>query len=69
MRWARHVACMGEMRKSYKIWLENPSWDDNVGIKMDLKEMGCGDVDWIHLAQDMVQWLAFVVMVINLCDL
>ena len=25
-------------------------WGDN--IKMDLKEMGCGGMDWIHLAQD-----------------
>jgi hypothetical protein len=31
--------------------------DDN--IKMDIKETGCGDVDWIHLAQDEFQWRIF----------
>jgi hypothetical protein len=33
---------------------------------MDLKEIGRDDVDWIHLAQDRVQWLAFVNTVMNL---
>jgi hypothetical protein len=28
-------------------------WEDN--IKMPLKERGCDDVDWIHLAQDRMQ--------------
>jgi hypothetical protein len=25
-------------------------------IKMDLREIGFGDVDWIHLAQDRDRW-------------
>jgi hypothetical protein len=36
-------------------------WKDN--IEIDAKEMEC---DWIHLAQDRVQWLALVNMVMNL---
>jgi hypothetical protein len=30
------------------------SWEDN--IKMDLKRVGCGGVDWIELAQDRDRW-------------
>jgi hypothetical protein len=33
-------------------------WEDN--IKMDLEEIGCEVVDWIHLAQDRDQWRALV---------
>jgi hypothetical protein len=33
---------------------------------MDLKEIVCGDLDWIPLAQDSVQWQAVANMVINL---
>jgi hypothetical protein len=33
-------------------------WKDN--IRMDLREIGCEGVDWIHLAQDRNQWLAVV---------
>jgi hypothetical protein len=33
-------------------------WEDN--IRMDLRELGCEDVDWIHLAQDRDQWWALV---------
>jgi hypothetical protein len=39
-------------------------WVDN--IKMDLGEMGWGDVDWIGLAQDRNKWRAFVNLVLNL---
>jgi hypothetical protein len=39
-------------------------WEDN--IKMDLGEIGFGDVDWIHLAQDRDRWRALVNMVMNL---
>jgi hypothetical protein len=38
--------------------------EDNV--KMNLKEIGCEGEDWIHLAQDKVQWQGHVNMVTNL---
>jgi len=33
---------------------------------MDIKGIGCEDVDWIHLAEDRVQWQSLVNMVMNL---
>jgi hypothetical protein len=38
-------------------------WEDN--IKMDLREIGFGDVDWIHWAQDGDKWLDLVNTVVN----
>jgi hypothetical protein len=40
------------------------SWDDN--IKTDLREKGIGGANWIRLAQDRVEWWAFVNTVMNL---
>jgi hypothetical protein len=39
-------------------------WEDN--IRMDLQEVGCGDVDWVGLAQDRDGWRAIVNVVMNL---
>jgi hypothetical protein len=39
-------------------------WEDN--IKMDLREIGIDEANWISLAQDRVPWLAFVNTVMNL---
>jgi hypothetical protein len=39
-------------------------WEDN--IKLDLMEIGVDEANWIQLAQDRVQWLAFMNMVMNL---
>jgi hypothetical protein len=39
-------------------------WEDN--IKMDLWEIGFGDVDWLDLAQDRDWWRALVNTVMNL---
>jgi hypothetical protein len=39
-------------------------WEDN--IKMDLREIGFGDVDWIHWDQDRDRWRALVNTVMNL---
>jgi len=75
MRWAGHVACMGERRGVYRVLVEKPKgkrplrrprlrWEDN--IKMNLQEVGCGNVDWIELAQDRDRWRAFVNAVMNL---
>jgi len=33
-------------------------WEDN--FKMDLQEVGCGDIDWIELAQNRDRWQARV---------
>jgi hypothetical protein len=61
MRWARHVARMGEVRGAYNILVGRPEGRRPLGIlrrrledniKMHLRETGFGDVDWIHLAQD-----------------
>jgi hypothetical protein len=75
MRWAGHVACMGEERGVYRVLIGRPEgkrplgrsshrWEDN--IKLDFREIGINGVNWIQLAQDRVQWQAFVNMVINL---
>jgi hypothetical protein len=75
MRWAGHVACMGEERKVYKDLVGNPKgkrplgrprrrWED--GIRMDLKEIVWGGVNWIRLAQGRGQWWAVVSAVMNL---
>jgi len=40
------------------------TWEDN--IKLDLQEVGCGDMDWIELAQDRDRWRALVNVVMNL---
>jgi hypothetical protein len=75
MIWAGHVARMGEVRGAYNILVGKPEgrrplgrpkrrWE--YGIKMDLRETGFGDVDWIHLAQDKDRWWALVNTVMNL---
>jgi hypothetical protein len=75
MRLAGHLARMGEVRCAYNILVGKSEgrrplgrprcrWEDN--IKMDLREIGFGDVDWIHLAQDRDRWRALVNTVINL---
>jgi hypothetical protein len=35
------------------------------GVRIDLREVGWGGVDWIHLAQDRDQWRALANTVIN----
>jgi hypothetical protein len=66
---------MGERRGVYRVLvgrtkvkrlLGRPGlkWEDN--IKMDLREIGVYRVNWIWLAQNRVQWQAFVSMVMNL---
>jgi hypothetical protein len=75
MRWAGHVARMGEVRNVCRFLvgksegkrpLERPRrrWED--GIKVDLKEIGWWGVEWIHLAQDRDSWRAVVSAVMNL---
>jgi hypothetical protein len=75
MRWAGHVTRMGEERKVYKVLVGKPEgkrpfgrlrrrWEN--GIRMDLREIILGDVDWIRLAQDRDLWRAVVNAVMNL---
>jgi len=73
MRWAGHVARMGEERGVYRVLvgkLEGPlgrprrRWVDN--IRMDHQEVGCGYMDWIGLAQDRDSWRTLVSAVMNL---
>jgi hypothetical protein len=75
MRWAEHVARMGEGRGVYRVLVERPEgktplgrprrrWEDN--IKMDVREIGIDEANWIQLAQDRVQWRACVNTVMNL---
>ena len=75
MRWAGHVARMGEERGAYRVLVGKPegkrplgrprrSWVDN--IRMDLQEVVYGSVDWIGLAQDRDRWRTLVSAVMNL---
>jgi hypothetical protein len=45
--------------------LGKPRHKQENDIKMDIKEIGCLIVDWVHLAQDRLQWRALVDTVIN----
>ncbi|KAJ4446624.1 hypothetical protein ANN_13321 [Periplaneta americana] len=75
LRWAWHVARIGESTNAYRVLVGRPEgkrplgrprhrWEDN--IKMDLREVGYDDKEWINLAQDRDQWRAYVRAAINL---
>jgi hypothetical protein len=75
MRWTRHVARVGKKGDACSILVTKPEgkrplrrprcrWMDN--IKMDLREIGCGGMDWIDLTQDRDKWRALVNAVLNL---
>jgi hypothetical protein len=66
---------MGERRGAYRALVGKPEgrrplgrprrrWEDN--IKMDLREVGWGGLDWINMAQDRDRWRALVNTVMNL---
>ena len=74
MRWAGHVARMGEEREVFRVLVGKPEgkrplgiprrrWVDN--IRTDLQEEGCGYMDWIGLAQDRDRWRTLVSAVMN----
>ena len=75
MRWAGHVARMGEGRGLHRVLVGKPEgkrplgrprhrWEDN--IKMDLQEGGGSCGDWMELGQDRDRWRALVGTVRNL---
>ena len=75
MKWAGHVARIGEGRGVHRVLVRKPEgkrplgrprrrWEDN--IQMDLQEVGGGCGDWMELAQDRERWRALVGTVRNL---
>jgi hypothetical protein len=75
IRWAGHVARMGEKRGVYRVLVVKPEgkrpmgrprrrWVDN--IRMYLQELGCGYMDWIGLAQDRDRCRTLVSAMMNL---
>ena len=74
MRWAGHVARMGDENGVYRVLVGKPEGGRPLGrprrrwvdIRMDLQEVGCGYMDWIGLAQDRDRWRTLVSAVINL---
>jgi hypothetical protein len=72
MRWAGHVARMGDIRNAYNILVGKPERKIPIGktgvdgkmlLEWILRSEG---VDWIHLAQDRDQWRALANMVMNI---
>ena len=75
MRWAGHVARMGEGRGVYSVLVGKPEGKRPLGrptrrceddIKMDLQEVGGSCGDWMELAQDRDRWRGLVNTVMNL---
>ncbi|KAJ4438974.1 hypothetical protein ANN_14928 [Periplaneta americana] len=75
LRWTGYVAHMGESRNGYRVLVGRPEgkrplgrprrrWEDN--IKMDLRDLGFDDSEWINFAQDRDQWQAYVRAAMNL---
>jgi hypothetical protein len=76
MRWAGHVARMEEMRNAYRLLAGKPEGKRPLGrprsrwvgnIRMNLGEVGWGDVDWIGQTKDWNRWRALVNSVLKSC--
>jgi hypothetical protein len=75
MRWAGHVARIGETRTVYTLLVGRPEGKRPLGrprrrrlgnIRIDLRGIGWYGMDWIELAQDRDQWRALVNTAMNL---
>jgi hypothetical protein len=75
-RWAGHVERMGEecvqgfdgkTRRKEPLGRPRRRWED--GIRMELRDIGWGSVDWIQLAQDRDQWRVLVNTVMSATEL
>ena len=75
MRWAGHVARMGEERRVYRVLVGKSEGRRMLGrprrrcvdtIRMGLQEVGCEYMDWIGLVQDSDRWRTLVSAVMNL---
>jgi len=75
MRWAGHVACVGDSKAVYRVVMGRSEgkrplgrprrrWVDN--IKMNIQEVGWVGVDWLELTQDRYRWRALVNVVRNI---
>jgi hypothetical protein len=75
MRLVGHVARMGEGKVVYRVLVGKPErrrplgrprlrWEGN--IRLDIREVGCGFMDWMELTQDRDRWRALVSAVMNL---
>ena len=74
MKWAGHVAHMGEKRGVYRVLVGKLEGKRPLGrprhrwvdIRTDLQEVGCGYMDWIGLAQDGDRWRMLLSVVMSL---
>jgi len=75
IRWAGHVACMGDRRGVYEVLvgktyrkgpLGRPRRRRDDNIKLDLHEVECGGIDWIEVAQVRHRWRTLVNAVMNI---
>jgi hypothetical protein len=75
MRWAEHVARIGEVNHLYEIFDRKSEWnrplgrpgrrrEDNIG--MDIRDIEWEGVDWMHLVEERDRWRVLVNTVTNL---
>jgi len=75
MRWAGHVAHVGDSRGAYRVLVGRPEgkrplvtprcrWEDI--IKIDLQAVGWGGMEWIDLTENRDMWQVLVNVVMNL---